>query len=79
MKVNTLNKLKEGDARKQLKTGGCPQRTKGTGCTLKQIHRMVLMKRNKRNIRISFDNSQWRETKRTNNEHRSNLGLHRII
>ena len=50
MKGNTLNKLKEGDARKQLKEGdarkqlkegGYPQHTKGLGCTLKQIHRMV--------------------------------------
>ena len=79
MKRSTQNKLKEEVARKQLKEGGCPQHTKGIGCTLKQIHRMVLMKRNKRNIRISFDNSQWRETKRTNNEHRPNLGLHQLF
>ena len=65
---DALNKLNEGDARKQLKEGGCPQHTKGIGCTLKQIHRMVLMKRNKRNIRISFDNSQWREGNQTNKQ-----------
>ena len=35
-KKKTLNKLKEGDARKPLKEGGCPQRTKGIGCTLKK-------------------------------------------
>ena len=36
MKGNTLNKLKEGDARKQLKEGGCPAHTQGIRNTLKQ-------------------------------------------
>ena len=36
MKGNTLKKLKEGDARKQLKEGGCPEHTQGIGHTLKQ-------------------------------------------
>ena len=36
MKGNTLNKLKEGDARKQLKEGGCLEHTQGIGYTLKQ-------------------------------------------
>ena len=36
MKGNTLNKLKEGDAQKQIKEGGCPEHTQGIGYTLKQ-------------------------------------------
>ena len=31
----------EGDARKQLKKGGCPEHTQGIGHTLKQTHRMM--------------------------------------
>ena len=41
MKENTLNKLKEEDARKQLKERGCPEHTQGIGHTLKQTHRMA--------------------------------------
>ena len=41
MKENTLNKLKEEDARKQLKEGKCPKHTQGIGHTLKQTHRMA--------------------------------------
>ena len=36
VKGNTLNKLKEGDVRKQLKEGKCPEHTQGIGHTLKQ-------------------------------------------
>ena len=36
MKGNTLNNLKEGDARKQLKEGGCPAHTQGIRNTLTQ-------------------------------------------
>ena len=39
MKGNTLNKLKERDARKQLKEGGCPQHTKGIGCV--PLHKFI--------------------------------------
>ena len=41
MKGNTINKLKEGDAQKQLMEGGCPEHTQGIVQTLKQTHRMV--------------------------------------
>ena len=41
MKGNTLNKRKEGDARKQLMDVGCPEHTKGIGRTLKQTHRLA--------------------------------------
>ena len=41
MKGNTLNKLKEGHARKQIKEGGCPKHTQGIGHTLKQTHRLA--------------------------------------
>ena len=41
MKGNTLNKLKEGDARKELKEEGCSEYTQGIGHTLKQTHRMA--------------------------------------
>ena len=41
MKGNTLNKLKEGDARKELKEEGCLEHTQGIGHTLKQTHRMA--------------------------------------
>ena len=36
MKGKTLNKLKEGDAREQLKEGGHPERTQGIVHTLKK-------------------------------------------
>ena len=60
LKKKTLNKLKEGDARKPLKEGGCPQRTKGIGCTLKKKFIGWFSNDEKR---IRFDNLQWRETK----------------
>ena len=67
-KKKTLNKLKEGDARKQLKEGGGPQHTKGIGCTLKKKFIGWFSNDEKR---IRFDNLQWRETKQTNNKHRT--------
>ena len=41
MKGNTQNKLKEGDARKQLKERGCPAHTQGIGNTLKITQEMT--------------------------------------
>ena len=38
MNGNTLNKIKEGDARKQHKEEGCPEHTKGIGHSLKLTH-----------------------------------------
>ena len=41
MKGNTLNKLQEGDARKKLNEGGCPEHIQGIVHTLTQTHRMT--------------------------------------
>ena len=67
-KKKTLNKLKEGDAQKPLTEGGCPQRTKGIGCTLKKKFIGWFSNDEKR---IRFGNLQCGETKRTNNKHRT--------
>ena len=40
-KGNTINQLKVGDARKQLKEGGRLEHSQGIMHTLKQIHRMA--------------------------------------
>ena len=71
-KKKTLNKLKEGDARKQLKEGGCAQHTKGIGSTLKKNSQHgVRMMRNEY-ASIIYNGGKL-------NERTINIGLHRIV